>query len=465
MGTTGRRPALTRRRKAAGHTQESLAEALGIDRSTIVRWESGVTEPTPASRPKIAGVLGLTLDELDRILSESPELPSSAETPHLSAPHATRTVTNGSPPLLSHGDTSARQALRIADNLDTEKQFDPELLDQGISYAWRIISSNDAKSILAALTRHAALAAGKVDTRQRQDLALLSMAVARRQSDRRALDVDLHHPTFRSDSADSVLFQLRFRRERLMLASHHNPGRDWRHELAGMNDLLAFRRNLLPADDARHMEKVYLHLQQGIHLRQARELTAAGKPMDIVPASLTDDQIQLAVHSVDGMIASLRDSFRIADQDTDDVTLVNAHRRKTEAEGVVHLLSRVRHPDALSNARRLQRDLNRLEDVYFDEHADLRSDVAVLWLLAMADQCVRRNETEQARHYVTTALHALPEGIPHLAIRAASVAATVGDIELAKQLVKRVPQSHTWPSYVRHLAGRLHTIDSQRSDK
>ncbi|MGH3569174.1 MAG: hypothetical protein ACRDRH_24755 [Pseudonocardia sp.] len=187
--------------------------------------------------------------------------------------------------------------------------------------------------------------------------------------------------------------------------------------------------------------------------------------MDIVPSSLTDDQIQFAVHAVDGMVASLRDSFRIADQDADDVTLVNAHRRKTEAEGVVHLLSWVRHPDALGNARRLQRDLNRLEDVYFDEHADLRSDVAVLWLLAMADQCVRRNETEQARHYVTTALHALPEGIPHLAIRAASVSATVGDIALAKQLVRRVPRSHTWPSYVRHLAGRLRTIDSQRPDR
>jgi hypothetical protein len=156
-------------------------------------------------------------------------------------------------------------------NLDTESRFDRELLADGIAYAWRMISTSDAKPILAALTRHAALASGMVDSRQKQDIALLSMAVARRQSDRRALDIDLHHPSFQSDSADSVLFQLRFRRERLMLASHHNPGRDWRQELVEMSDLLTVRKKLLTTVDARHMEKIYLHLQQGIHLRQARD--------------------------------------------------------------------------------------------------------------------------------------------------------------------------------------------------
>lgn len=346
-------------------------------------------------------------------------------------------------------------------NLDTERAFNPELLSTGIAYGWQKIFTHDAQPIVAALARHAALAAGMVNAKQQQDLALLSMAVARRQSDRHALRAELHRPAFRSDTAGSILFQLRFRRERLLLASHHDPGRDWRGELTGISDLLAVRKKLLSAADARQMEKINLHLQQGIHLRQARDMTAGGMPMDVPPASLTDEQIRHAVRAVEDIVVSLQDSFRIANEDGDETSAINAHRRKTEADGVVHLLSRLNHPDALAHARRLQRDINRLDDVYLDEHPDVRTDVAVLWLLAMADQALRRNETQQARHYVTMAVNALPDGIPHLAIRSANVAAAVGDTTLARQLLDRVPAGHTWPSYLRHLAGRLQTIQSR----
>ncbi len=345
-------------------------------------------------------------------------------------------------------------------SLDAENTFDPDLLAEGITYAWQMISTGEAKAILAALTRYAALASGMVSERQHHDLALLSVAVARRHSDRRALDIDLHHPAFRSDSIDSILFQLRFRREMLLLASHHDPGSDWRPELRRMDDLLVVRRRLLPTTQARRLEKVQLHLQQGILLRQARELTAAGQPMDTVPPALTEDQIRGAIRAIDDMIASMRESLRIADQDADQITAVNAHRRKTEADGVVHLLSRVSHPDALAGARRLRRDLNRLDEVYSDQLADLRADVTVLWLLAMADQAIRHNETEQARHYLTAAVAELPEGIPHLAIRSASLAASIGETELAKHLVNKIPQSRTWPSYLRHLVVRLRSIES-----
>ncbi len=344
-------------------------------------------------------------------------------------------------------------------SLDAENTFDHELLGESITHAWRMISTGDAKPILAALTRYTALASGMLTDQQHQAIALLSAAVARRHSDRRALDIDLHHPAFRSDSQDAILFQLRFRRERLMLASHHSPGQDWRPELTRMNDLLVVRRKLLPAAESRHMEKVQLHLQQGILLRRARELTAAGQPMDTVPVALTDAQVRGAVRAVDDMIAPMRQSFQVADEDDDQTTAVNAHRRKTEADGVVHLLSRVPHPEALAGARRLRRDLNRLDDVYSDQLGELRPDIYALWLLATADQAVRHNETEQVRHYLTAAVTSLPDGIPHLAIRSASIAASVGDVDLARLLMERVPPSRAWPSYLKHLVTRLRSME------
>lgn len=40
--------------QGAGHSQEQLAERLGVGRSTVVRWERGEMEPQPWLRPKIA---------------------------------------------------------------------------------------------------------------------------------------------------------------------------------------------------------------------------------------------------------------------------------------------------------------------------------------------------------------------------------------------------------------------------
>lgn len=58
------------RRKAVGFSQEQLAERLGIERSTVGRWESGETEPQPWSRPKLARALQVSVDELDDLLTE-----------------------------------------------------------------------------------------------------------------------------------------------------------------------------------------------------------------------------------------------------------------------------------------------------------------------------------------------------------------------------------------------------------
>ncbi|EHR53416.1 putative transcriptional regulator [Saccharomonospora marina XMU15] len=55
-------------RHAAGYTQEFFADKLGVDRTTVGRWERGVQSPQPWQRPDLAKVLAISLDHLDDLL-------------------------------------------------------------------------------------------------------------------------------------------------------------------------------------------------------------------------------------------------------------------------------------------------------------------------------------------------------------------------------------------------------------
>jgi len=65
-----RRRGLAERREILGHSQEKLAEILGVELSTVGRWERGETSPQPSSRLKLADVLKVSLEELNRLLAE-----------------------------------------------------------------------------------------------------------------------------------------------------------------------------------------------------------------------------------------------------------------------------------------------------------------------------------------------------------------------------------------------------------
>ena len=54
------------RRRAAGFTQQELADALGISRSLVAMIEAGQAWPSAASLPAMAEVLGCSIDELYR---------------------------------------------------------------------------------------------------------------------------------------------------------------------------------------------------------------------------------------------------------------------------------------------------------------------------------------------------------------------------------------------------------------
>ena len=47
-------------------SQASLAQILGIDQSTITKWETKKALPRAALLPKLASVLGCTIDDLFR---------------------------------------------------------------------------------------------------------------------------------------------------------------------------------------------------------------------------------------------------------------------------------------------------------------------------------------------------------------------------------------------------------------
>ncbi|MGH3832869.1 MAG: helix-turn-helix domain-containing protein, partial [Pseudonocardiaceae bacterium] len=67
-----KRLGLVAARKAAGLSQERLAEMMGVERSTVQRWEVGHSTPQPGHRPELATELGISDDKLAELLGDQP---------------------------------------------------------------------------------------------------------------------------------------------------------------------------------------------------------------------------------------------------------------------------------------------------------------------------------------------------------------------------------------------------------
>ena len=51
-------------RKKAGFSQNELAEKISVLQNTISNWENGVSRPSLDVIPKLANVLGVTVEEV-----------------------------------------------------------------------------------------------------------------------------------------------------------------------------------------------------------------------------------------------------------------------------------------------------------------------------------------------------------------------------------------------------------------
>lgn len=68
-------------RKRAGYTQETLAEALGVSRQAVGKWESGQGLPEASTLLTLADLLGCSLDQLMRQPLEEGEAPAEEAAP------------------------------------------------------------------------------------------------------------------------------------------------------------------------------------------------------------------------------------------------------------------------------------------------------------------------------------------------------------------------------------------------
>lgn len=62
---------LAPRRKSAGFTQQTFADALGVDRGLIGMYETGRAWPRAAMLPAMADLLGCSIDDLYEVPNDS----------------------------------------------------------------------------------------------------------------------------------------------------------------------------------------------------------------------------------------------------------------------------------------------------------------------------------------------------------------------------------------------------------
>lgn len=71
-----RRQRFIDRRVTVGLSQEQLADAVTVERTTVGRWETAESSPQPAQRPRLAEALNVTVEQLQELLLDIVDLPN-----------------------------------------------------------------------------------------------------------------------------------------------------------------------------------------------------------------------------------------------------------------------------------------------------------------------------------------------------------------------------------------------------
>ncbi|BCJ64107.1 helix-turn-helix domain-containing protein [Polymorphospora rubra] len=156
-----KRVRFAQRRKAAGLSQEKLAERLMVERSTVVRWESGATEPQPWIRPALAAALNVTADELQTLLDET----VVAAVPAVSRDGGAALLT--SPAATVDGQDAEMAAIELARRIEASDVSDSTLgrLEQVADQMAMAYARTPPKELLPQVRRHLAYVSALVDAR------------------------------------------------------------------------------------------------------------------------------------------------------------------------------------------------------------------------------------------------------------------------------------------------------------
>jgi DNA-binding XRE family transcriptional regulator len=140
-------------RKAAGYTQEALAEVLHIDRATVIRWEAGRHLPVPYLWPKLAKLLGVTRERLQELLANEEVKSRNDLAPVVTDRHAPTDPVGLLTDLGSWADgVNRRELLRLLGVTTAEVTVPPLLASLNSDEQGRVVHAVGAPSRIDGLT-------------------------------------------------------------------------------------------------------------------------------------------------------------------------------------------------------------------------------------------------------------------------------------------------------------------------